>query len=1220
MHTKSLLALAAVLVPLGAAAQSPYEPVLVQPQAFQPLPLPGGGPVTAVVTSSTDDGSADALALPFPFEFHGTVYNTINVGTNGYATFGADTGAVANARSLSNQILPSATNPSGLVAVWWDDQVCPAGSINTQVVGSAPGRTFVVEWRCNRFSTAANTWEAQLHLVEGASLIRVAYGNLVYSGAGTQWTATVGIENQTGTIAATPALPGPACTNTCADVNWPAQSMLQYGTPAQAELIPSIEVVSTTAGAGTLDATLRTTVRNIGLTPAASIGWELFESTDAVLDASDTLLASHPAVESVGAQSTASFDDPITGPRPPGTTWYCVRIDPTNLVTEAIEGNNVACLLEPLLVGIELSGSIAVPPLGSPGDTLPIDVTVRNRGIDPSGPFLYRIYLSADATLDGGDVMLHEDTLDLAGGSTFAATLDLLVPINLQGDTTRAILEIDPAGAVAELDEANQVAVSPTAADMVRPDIRVSTLSVDLPDGCFFGSPVAVEYELCNDGGGAARNFATAVSLSDNAVLTIYDPQALAVPESCLGGDASACTDLGGGAPVCHLDTCHAPCATDADCGGDLLCREDPAFPGTTACQAVVEVGACVTYRRTFDLPATDGFGAALEEGTYFFGVLADWTDTVYEDDEGNQLRRTEVSYLCRHPAMDVAAVSLVAPPRLAAGEAAPVFRVVENLGIVGGTASYRYYLSSNEIVSAEDIPLAVAGGAATVELARGALDERTDLVIVPGGIAEGDYWLGLVLDPDGAIDELDESNNVAVGVVPVHVEPSTLRVATTRLPDAVVGLPYAVHVLAAGGQGGFEFSLRGEPPPGLSLAADGLLGGTPLAAGVHALEVEVRSAGAEASSVIALRIRPPAGPLAVATDVLPPAYVGVPYLVPLAASGGEPPYTWTIEGALPAGLELRNGVVAGDPREAGEPVAFVAYVTDAAGTVASAPLELQVVQAADLSVSTSRLPEGELGQPYLGCASATGGDGSYAWTVDPATAPPGLAPLAGSACLEGTPLACGTFTVSVSVADGAGLSDAAELPLTVFCDDVALRTGSLDAVHRGDVVDVALEASEEGVTFRLATGRLPKGLGLSEDGRISGTVAEDAAFGVHAFAVELEGAQGGRGLAALSLEVLAEPAPPVTITEIEPPSGGCGCAADASAPGFGALAVGLLALARLLRGRRALAAAALPALALLAPAAALAQGSPYSISTFSAPYQPLAAPLPVPSSGSAHL
>jgi hypothetical protein len=77
--------------------------------------------------------------------------------------------------------------------------------------------------------------------------------------------------------------------------------------------------------------------------------------------------------------------------------------------------------------------------------------------------------------------------------------------------------------------------------------------------------------------------------------------------------------------------------------------------------------------------------------------------------------------------------------------------------------------------------------------------------------------------------------------------------------------------------------------------------------------------------------------PLVVTTNSLPGATVGTPYSATLTASGGLPPYTWSIiSGSLPPGLSMdSSGNITGTPTTAGT-YNFTAQVVDPIGNVGS--------------------------------------------------------------------------------------------------------------------------------------------------------------------------------------------------------------------------------------------------------------------------------------------
>ncbi len=85
--------------------------------------------------------------------------------------------------------------------------------------------------------------------------------------------------------------------------------------------------------------------------------------------------------------------------------------------------------------------------------------------------------------------------------------------------------------------------------------------------------------------------------------------------------------------------------------------------------------------------------------------------------------------------------------------------------------------------------------------------------------------------------------------------------------------------------------------------------------------------------------------PLTIQTSTLSAAVANTPYDASISASGGTPPYNWTISsGSLPTGIQLQgsSGVLAGTTSQSGE-YSFAAKVTDAASHSAVQSFGLQV-------------------------------------------------------------------------------------------------------------------------------------------------------------------------------------------------------------------------------------------------------------------------------------
>ncbi|MEY4607243.1 MAG: hypothetical protein RLY45_2003 [Actinomycetota bacterium] len=88
----------------------------------------------------------------------------------------------------------------------------------------------------------------------------------------------------------------------------------------------------------------------------------------------------------------------------------------------------------------------------------------------------------------------------------------------------------------------------------------------------------------------------------------------------------------------------------------------------------------------------------------------------------------------------------------------------------------------------------------------------------------------------------------------------------------------------------------------------------------------------------------------------------------------------------------------------------------------------------APVAVSTSSLPNATVGSPYSTTLTATGGSGTYGWSLSAGTLPTGLT-LSSAGVLSGTPTTSGTSTFSVTAVDtapGATGSSSKQLTLTV--------------------------------------------------------------------------------------------------------------------------------------------------------------------------------------------
>lgn len=173
--------------------------------------------------------------------------------------------------------------------------------------------------------------------------------------------------------------------------------------------------------------------------------------------------------------------------------------------------------------------------------------------------------------------------------------------------------------------------------------------------------------------------------------------------------------------------------------------------------------------------------------------------------------------------------------------------------------------------------------------------------------------------------------------------------------------------------------------------------------------------------------------PLSITTDSTLPAGTRMQsYVATLEATGGAGTYTWSVtSGTLQSGLSLgaNNGVISGTPTAAGT-TTFTVQVSSAGQTNAKV-FRLTINHPAVTITTTSPLPDGTRGVPYLDTLRATGGDGvSYNWTVLSGSVPAGLELSAGGV-LSGTPTEVVTDTFTVAATSG-GQTGTRTLSLTI--------------------------------------------------------------------------------------------------------------------------------------------------------------------------------------------
>lgn len=282
---------------------------------------------TASASSSLDD-TAYPVTLPFGFSFNGVNYSSLTANTNGFITFGgtapagatytpiSGTGTYAGAVSAFGKDLNSVFNIAGVT-----------GSIGWGVVGTAPNREIVIEWKDFRTAYTTSTTNVytlsfQIRLRETTNTIAIVYKNGAYLVGTTanSGSAQIGLRGATNadfnnrlnatSLAFGSSTAGTANTSTqayntsAATPGMPANGLTYTWTPPTCFAPLAVTLTASTSTSATIGWTAPATA------PAA--GYDVYYSTS----------ATPPTVGTVPNQTGITGTSTVISPLLPATTYY----------------------------------------------------------------------------------------------------------------------------------------------------------------------------------------------------------------------------------------------------------------------------------------------------------------------------------------------------------------------------------------------------------------------------------------------------------------------------------------------------------------------------------------------------------------------------------------------------------------------------------------------------------------------------------------------------------------------------------------------------------------------------------------------------------------------------------------------------------------------------------------------------------------------------------
>ena len=218
----------------------------------------------------------------------------------------------------------------------------------------------------------------------------------------------------------------------------------------------------------------------------------------------------------------------------------------------------------------------------------------------------------------------------------------------------------------------------------------------------------------------------------------------------------------------------------------------------------------------------------------------------------------------------------------------------------------------------------------------------------------------------------------------------------TSPMPNGLRGNYYSQALTGAGGITPYTWSiLSGALPPGLALDGLGDITGTPTNLGTFNFTTTLTDQlGTNITKPLAITIVSPT--VAITTATLPDGIAGTAYLHTLTASGGTPPYTWSLTWeALPDGLNMSSeGVISGTPTNYGT-FSFIVQVADNAGGTATQLFTVEIAHStpaiavqSHASSTIQLLVTGDSGADYEIDASTNLIDWTAVFTTNSAATP----------------------------------------------------------------------------------------------------------------------------------------------------------------------------------------------------------------------------------------
>jgi len=125
--------------------------------------------------TGVDDNNYNNIPIGFSFYFNNTTYTSLSINANGFVRFGTTT---FSGSCGYTPISSTDTTCVNLVSAQGEDlQGNTGGTLRSELIGTAPNRIFVIQWKDFRhYGATAESYNFQIQLHENGNLVKFVYG------------------------------------------------------------------------------------------------------------------------------------------------------------------------------------------------------------------------------------------------------------------------------------------------------------------------------------------------------------------------------------------------------------------------------------------------------------------------------------------------------------------------------------------------------------------------------------------------------------------------------------------------------------------------------------------------------------------------------------------------------------------------------------------------------------------------------------------------------------------------------------------------------------------------------------------------------------------------------------------------------------------------------------------------------------------------------------